>query len=160
MTWTDQIRHTTECKRGSSLDLFIQKWQKYSYPSLIADPYLPLSDDLYRNVLHNRYRSCSSMWGFHFNYESIIYYPWTANRNKLALFDVTFGYDRSIHDFTPPSYLLTYVEQLRFTSERLTIQQAMDSKKTIHSVTKSDFYWPNLLSVSKCSRNNSDMTSE
>ena len=141
-----------KCQRSSSLDLFLQKSQTYSYPSLIADPYVRFTEDLYDNVLHDRYRSCSSMWGFHFNYESIIYYPWTADRNKLALFDVTFGYDRSIHDFTPPSHLLTYIDQLKFTSKRLTVQGAMNSKKAIHSVTNSDVYWPNLLVVGKCSR--------
>jgi hypothetical protein len=142
-----------ECKRGFSLDLFINKFQKYSYPSLIADPYLRFADDLYINVLHNQYRSCTSMWGFHFRYESISYYPWTADRDKLKLFDVTFGYDRSIHDFTAPPHLFVYAEQLKFTSKRLTVQQAMNSKPPIHSITKSDVYWPNLSVVSGLSRN-------
>jgi hypothetical protein len=139
------------CKRGFTLDLFSNKFQKSSYPSLIADPYTRLSDDLYLYVLHNYYRSCTSIWGFHFRYESIIYYPWTADPDKLKLFDVTFGYDTSIHDFPPPPYLFVYVEQSKFTSKRLTTQQAMNSKKPIHSVTTSDVYWPNLSLVSRLS---------
>jgi hypothetical protein len=142
-----------ECKSGFSLDLFLNKFDKDSYPSVIADPYLRFSDDLYLNVLHNQYRSCTSMWGFHFRYESIIYYPWTADRDKLKLFDITFGYDSSIHDFPPPSHLSVYVEQLEFTSKRLTLQQAMNSKKAIHSLTTSDVYWPNLSVVSRFSTN-------
>ncbi|CAF3938692.1 unnamed protein product [Adineta steineri] len=70
-----------ECKRGLSLDLFLSKSEKYSYPSLIADPDLPFSSYAYITVLNNQYRSCSSMWGFEFNYESIIYYPWMADRD-------------------------------------------------------------------------------
>ncbi|CAF0883857.1 unnamed protein product [Adineta steineri] len=134
-----------ECKRGFSLDLFLSKSEKYSYPSLIADPDLPFSSYAYISVLNNQYRSCTSMWGFEFNYESIIYYPWMADRDKLKLFDVTFGYDRSIYDFPPRPHLFTYVEQLKFTSQRLSFQETMNSKKLIHSVNMSDIYWTNLL---------------
>ena len=143
-----------ECKRGFSLDIFMNKFQEHSYPSLIADPYLRFSDDLYMKVLNNYYRSCTSIWGFHFRYESIIYYPWTADPDKLKLFDITFGYDRLIHDFIVPSHLFVYVEQLKSASKRLTIEQAMNSKRPIHSVSTSDIYWPNLLSVFVSEMNN------
>ncbi|CAF1492846.1 unnamed protein product [Adineta steineri] len=133
-----------ECKRGFSLDLFINKSQKYSYPSLIADAFFTLSHYVYKSVLNNQYRSCTSMWGFDFNGESIIYFPWVAERDNLKLFDVTFGYDRSIHDFPPPPLLFVYVEKLKFTSQRLSFQDTMSSKKPIHSITMSDVYWTNL----------------
>lgn len=143
-----------ECKIGYSLDLFSKTFQQHSNPSLIADPYVRFSDDLYVNVLNNHYRSCTSIWGFYFRYESIVYYPWTGDPNKLKLFDITFGYDRSIHDFIPTSHLFGYVEQLKVTSKRITTQQAMNSKKSFVSATKSDVYWPSQSVVSELSRKN------
>ncbi|CAF1357474.1 unnamed protein product [Adineta ricciae] len=139
-----QIQSYYECKRGFSFDLFTKNFSRYSYPSLIADPFSPFRDNVYVNLLHNYYRSCSSIWGFFFKYESIIYYPWVGDENKLKLFDITYGYDRSIHDFIAPSHLFLYIDQLKFTSKRLTVNEVMNSKKPIYSTSTSDIYWPNL----------------
>jgi hypothetical protein len=135
------------CKRTFTLDLFLKKSDDYSYPSLIGDPITPLSDDLYIKVLNNNYRSCDSIWGFNFNFESISHYPWAADRNKLKLFDVTFGYDRSLYDFIPAPWLFNYVERLKFNEKRLSLQTVMETKKPIRSNKSSDIYWTNTKTV-------------
>ena len=136
------------CKRGFSLDLFVKRSDDFSYPSIIADAVSPLSDDLYIDVLNEKFRSCDSMWGFLFNFESVSHYPWTADKKKRKLFDITFGYDRLLYDLIPAPWLFNYVEQLKLNSKRLPMQKAMDSKKLIYSETTSDIYWPNALMVS------------
>ncbi|CAF0897825.1 unnamed protein product [Adineta steineri] len=131
------------CRHGSTLDLFINKSADYSYPSIIADALNPLSDDLYIDILNNKYRSCNTMWGFKLNHESISYYPSTTNPQKSNLFDVTFGYDRSIHEFIPHPWLYTYIEHIKFTPQRLSMQQVMNNKVKINSIKHSDIYWTN-----------------
>lgn len=137
------------CKRGFSLDLFVKKSDNFSYPSIIADAVSPLSDDLYIDVLNEKFRSCDSMWGFLFNFESVSHYPWAADKKKRKLFDITFGYDRLLYDLIPAPWLFNYVEQLKLNSKRLSMQKAMNSKKPIHSETTSDIYWTNALMVSQ-----------
>ncbi|CAF4237706.1 unnamed protein product, partial [Adineta steineri] len=131
------------CKVGFSLDLFIKKSTNYSYPSIIVDAFTELSTDLYINILNQQHRSCNSMWGFLFNFESISNYPWTKDSDKSKLIDVSFGYDRSRHDFIPHPWLFNYVEQIKFTSKRLSMQQVMSSKMPINSIENSDTYWTN-----------------
>jgi hypothetical protein len=136
------------CKRGFSLDLFLKKSDDYSYPSIITDAVSPLSDNLFIDVLNNKFRSCDSIWGLSFNFESISHYPWAADREKLKLFDITFGYDRLLYDVIPAPWLFNYVEQLKLNSKRLSMQKAMDQKKPIHSMATSDIYWTNAPTVS------------
>ncbi|CAF0897807.1 unnamed protein product [Adineta steineri] len=131
------------CKMDYSLDLFIKKSSDYSYPSMIVDAFIPLLTYEYKNILNNKYRSCDSMWGVTFNFESISNYPWAADRKKLKLFDVTFGYDRSLYDFIPHPWLYDYIEQINSTSRRLSMQQVMSNKVPINSTTYSDIYWTN-----------------
>lgn len=138
-----------QCKRGFALDLFLKKRDSFSYPSIIADIFTPISKELYIDVLNNRYRSCDSMWGFNFNFESISYYPWAGDSQTLRLFDITFGYDRSLFDLIPAPWLFNYVEKLKFNSKRLSIEEVMSSKKPIYSMTSSDLYWINTQQVSK-----------
>ncbi len=137
------------CKIGYSLDLFTNKSIDGSYPSILVDAFSPLSNDLYINVLNNQYRSCDSMWGFKFNFESITHFPWAGKRENLNLFDINFGYDRSIYDFIPAPWLFNYVDQMKFTSRRLSMKKAMENKKRIYSRTSSDIYWTNNPTVSK-----------
>jgi hypothetical protein len=139
------------CKRGFSLDLFLKKSDDFSYPSIIADAFTSLSNELYIDVLNNSFRTCDSIWGLIFNFESISNYPWAADKEKLKLFDVTFGYDRLLYDLVPAPWLFNYVEQLKMTSKRLSIQKVMDSKKPIHSITTSNIYWINASTVSNLS---------
>jgi len=135
------------CKRAFSLDLFLKKSDDFSYPSIIGDSLTPLSNELYINVLNNQFRSCDSIWGLIFNFESITNYPWNADQKKLQLFDITFGYDRSLYDFVPAPWLFNYVEQLKSNSTRLSIEKVMERKKVIHSNTTSDIYWTNTPTV-------------
>ena len=135
------------CKRGYSLDLFLKD---SSYPSMIADALTPFTDQLYRKTLNNHYRSCDSIWGMRFNFESITHYPWTGERSNLKLFDITFGYDRLIYDFIPHPWLFNYIEELKFTSKRRSIEDVMRRKKFIHSSSSSsNLYWTNTQTVLK-----------
>jgi hypothetical protein len=135
------------CKRGFSLDLFLKKSNNSSYPSIIVDALTPLSNEFYINILNSKYRSCDSIWGLLFNFESITNYPWNSDKKYLNLFDITFGYDRSLYDFIPPPWLFDYIEQIKFNSKRLSIEQVINSKKQIHSQTTSDIYWTNTQTV-------------
>ena len=130
------------CKRGYSLDLFLND---SSYPSIIADPLTPFSDRLYRYTLEEDYRSCDSIWGLRFNFESITNYPWAGKKKNLQLFDLTFGYDRAIYDFVPRPWLYNYIERLKFNSKRLPIDEVMKKKKPIQS--PSQIYWTNTQTV-------------
>ncbi|CAF4372515.1 unnamed protein product [Rotaria sp. Silwood2] len=145
-----------QCKRGFTLDLFLKKYDNSAYPSIIADPLIPISKELYIDVLYNNFRSCDSMWGFVFNFESISNYPWAADSQNLKLFDITLGYDRSVYDLIPAPWLFNYVEQLTFNSKRLSIEKAMSSKKPIHSITISDNYWTNTLTLSSMQQEKSN----
>ncbi|CAF2941354.1 unnamed protein product [Rotaria sp. Silwood2] len=145
-----------QCKRGFTLDLFLKKYDNSAYPSIIADPLVPISKELYIDVLYNNFRSCDSMWGFIFNFESISNYPWAADSQNLKLFDITLGYDRSVYDLIPAPWLFNYVEQLTFNSKRLSIEKAMSSKKPIHSITISDNYWTNTLTLSSMQQKKSN----
>ena len=150
MMTSDNHRTTSDlqCRRGISLDLFIKQANHSSYPSIIADPFSPITTDLHVAVLHNQYRSCDSMWGVLFNFESLSYYPWTGDREKMKLFDATFGYDRSVYDFTPQPWLFNYVDRITLSPNRLSMHEVMRSKKVIHSETPSDVYWTNIPTVS------------
>ncbi|CAF1673001.1 unnamed protein product, partial [Adineta ricciae] len=132
-----------QCKRGYSLDLFNIDKRNQSYPSIIADPFTPISNDFYVKVLHNRYRSCNSMWGMIQTHESLSYYPWSSDQQKMKLFDVTFGYDRSVYDFVPPPWLMNYIDGIDQTSKRLSLKHVMTNKKPIHSPSNTDDYWIN-----------------
>ncbi len=136
------------CKRGFSLDLFLKKSANDSYPSIIADALTPLSKELYHDLLNRNFRSCDSIWGFTFNFESIINYPWAADQNNLKLFDITFGYNRLIYDLIPVPWLFNYLEQIKSNSKRLSIENVMTRKKAILSRTNSDIYWTNTSTVS------------
>ncbi|CAF1633548.1 unnamed protein product, partial [Adineta ricciae] len=129
-----------QCKSGYSLDLFNIDERNQSYPSIIADPFTPITNSFYVKVLHNQYRSCNSMWGILFNFESLSYYPWSGDREKMKLFDVTFGYDRSVYDFVPPPWLINYIDGIDHTPKRLSLKQVMTNKKPINSPSNRDDY--------------------
>lgn len=137
-----------QCKRGFTLDMFSKKYHPFSYPSIIADPFNIMSGELYVDVLNNLFRTCDSMWGFIFNFESITNYPWMADDQNLKLFDITFGYDRSIYDFVPAPWLFNYVDRLEIYSKRMSIQEAISSKKPINSDTKMNSFLASLPPVS------------
>ncbi|CAF1144546.1 unnamed protein product [Rotaria magnacalcarata] len=137
------------CKRGYTLDLFLKQYAHAGYPSIIADPLTPISNELYHDVLNNRFRTCDSMWGFIFNFESIGHYPWTTDNQNLKLFDITFGYDRSMYDLIPAPWLFNYVERLKFNSKRMSVEKVMSSKKPIYSVMSSNVYWTNTPTISQ-----------
>ncbi|CAF1688527.1 unnamed protein product, partial [Adineta ricciae] len=150
--WRNKPNDTLEefqCKRGYSLDLFNIDERNQSYPSIIADPFTPISNDFYVKVLHNRYRSCNSMWGIQFNFESLSYYPWSGDRQKTKLFDVTFGYDRSVYDFVPPPWLMNYIDGIDQTSKRLSLEQVMNNKKSVNSLQRKELFWTNEQSNAK-----------
>lgn len=132
------------CKRSYSLDLL---WKHSSYPSIIADPLTAFNPQLYRQILNDQYRSCDSIWGLDFNYESITNYPWTGERTNRELFDVTFGYDRNIYDFIPQPWLFNYIDRLKFTPNRRSMEDVMRRKKFIHSPSSSNLYWTNTPTV-------------
>ncbi|CAF1395355.1 unnamed protein product [Adineta ricciae] len=132
-----------QCKRGYSLDLFMKDNENQSYPSIIADPFTPITNSFYVKVLHNQYRSCNSMWGMIQTHESLSYYPWSGDREKMKLFDVTFGYDRSVYDFVPPPWLINYIDGIDQTPKRLSLKQVMTNKKPINSPSNRDDYWIN-----------------
>ncbi|UJR29854.1 hypothetical protein I4U23_017397 [Adineta vaga] len=142
------IQSNFQCKLGYSLDLFLKDSQNQSYPSIIADPFSPISNDLYVKILNNQYRSCNSMWGVYFNYESLSYYPWTGDREKLKLFNVSFGYDRSVYDFIPDPWLMNYIDQIIDASRRLSLEQVMKNKQPINVASNKEIYWTNLPSNS------------
>ncbi|CAF1045972.1 unnamed protein product [Adineta ricciae] len=137
------IKHDFLCKSGYALDLFVKTSNDLSNPSIIADSYAPIVNDLYVDVLNNQYRSSNSMWGLIFNFESISNYPTAADREKLKFFNVTFGYDRSIYEFVPGPWLFDYVDQIIDTSKRLSLKQVMTNKKPINSPSNTDDYWIN-----------------
>ena len=130
------------CHRGFALDLFSRKDNRVSYPSINTHALTSFSDQLYSNVLHLQFRTRDSMWGLNFNFESISHYPWAADREKLALFDLTFGYDRQIYDFVPQPWLFDYVERLKFNTSRLTLEKAMEEKRLVRSPRDGNSYWP------------------
>ena len=140
-----EYQSSHQCKRGSTLDLFLNK---FSSPSIIADLFTPFSKELYIDVLNSNFRTCNSIWGFVFNFESVTNYPWTADNHILKLFDVTYGYDRSIYDFIPAPWLFNYVEQLKFGTKRLSMHKALSTKKPIHSIKDPDIYWNSASTVS------------
>ncbi|UJR29853.1 hypothetical protein I4U23_017396 [Adineta vaga] len=143
-----EIQPDFQCIRGYSLDLFLKDSQTQSYPSIIADPFSPISNDLYVKILNNQYRSCNSMWGVYFKEESLSYYPWTGDREKLKLFDVSFGYDRSVYDFIPDPWLMNYVDRIIDSSKRLSLEQVMKNKQPINVASNKEIYWTNLPSNS------------
>ncbi|UJR29852.1 hypothetical protein I4U23_017395 [Adineta vaga] len=128
------------CKVGYALDLFHKDSNDLSYPSIIADSYASISNELYVDVLNNLYRSQNSMWGLIFNFESISNYPTAADKDKLRLFNVTYGYDRSIYEFIPWPWLFNYVDSITKTPKRLSLEEVMKKKKTINSSSN----WMNL----------------
>ncbi|CAF1372739.1 unnamed protein product [Didymodactylos carnosus] len=122
------------CKRSFALDLFLSN---SSYPSIIAEGATPLDDKLYVNVLNKSFRSNDSIWGLIFNFESIIYYPWAGDRKRLKLFDITYGYDRSLYDLTPRPWLFACIDRLT----NISIEKAIQNKKEISSNVTT--YWTN-----------------
>ena len=135
------------CKYGVSLDLFSKKNEYLYYPSIVTDAVAHLTHTLYTDTLHRLYRSPESIWGFIFNFESIGNYPWAADSTILKLFNVTFGYDRNIYDFTPTPWLFNYVAHLKPDGQIMPIETVMNNKKTILSDRNRNLYWPNHQSV-------------
>jgi hypothetical protein len=135
------------CKSGYSLSLFLKESDKFSYPSIIADVSLSSAKQFYTNVLNKKFRSPSSVWSLFFNFESIINYPSAANRDLLKLFNVTFGYDRSVYDFIPTPWLFGFVHRLVNISKRLSMIEAMGHKTPIHPLINSNQYWTNTPTV-------------
>lgn len=123
------------CKGSYSLDILTKSERYNSYPSIIVDGFIPLSNNLYKNILNKFYRSCDSIWGFIFNFESITHYPWAGNKNSLKLFDISFGYDRSIYDFIPKPWLYNYIEKLKDNSNRLSIKEVIQMKKSLLNIS-------------------------
>jgi hypothetical protein len=124
--------NSIECQIGYSLDLFLNQLK----PSIIVDSLTKFNEELYLNELNSKYRSFDSIWGIRFNFESISNYPWNKDENYLKLFDIKYGYDRSIYDFIPKPWLFNYIEQIH----KLTIEQIIQMKKPISS---SNIYWIN-----------------
>ncbi|CAF0780441.1 unnamed protein product [Didymodactylos carnosus] len=119
------------CQSGVSLDLFGRNNGQFkSYPSILTNKMLVLDDKLWRDVL-SQFRSYDSVWGFHFDGESIDYYPWASEYKKLRLFDVTMGYNRQLYDWITPGYLLHYVPNITNPSLRLSANNVMVMKKSV-----------------------------
>ena len=138
---SEVISPDIRCQKGIALEYFLHRTANYSYPSIIADSLMPMSDELYLKVLNSTFRSRSSIWGFYFNFESISNYPWAADRKYLNLFDITFGYDRALYDVVPGPWLFNYVDQLKPGERRLSLKEVLQKKTPIRSTNEMNFSW-------------------
>jgi hypothetical protein len=126
-----------ECIKSPALELFTHG---SPYPSLRTNGAYQNEKELFGNVLTRHYRSPESIWGLYFNWESIVYYPWSGEKSTLSFFDITQGYDRYLYDVAVDAYLLSYVPGF-LPGTRLSIDAAISSKKPTPSYVTASTLW-------------------
>lgn len=123
-----------QCRTTRSIEAFNDT---KIYPSVAVHRF-SISRGGLHTVLSKQFRSLTSVWGFSFSHESIIYYPWAANQYLLQLFNITTGYNRKMYDVLLPVYLHMYIPAL--TKNRLTLNQVLKDKENKSFVDSSILY--------------------
>lgn len=141
-TWTP-----ISCKLSYSLDVFADTRETMAYPSIYVDGFPLFSTSFFRDTLSRQYRSPESIWGFYFNFESSVSYPWAADPNSLNLFNITHSYNRQKHDFLTVPWLFDYVHLLSAQPPQMTFDEVISRKKPIISKQNHPSYWTNTISV-------------
>ena len=116
------------CQKSPALELFSNQKQK---PSIIAEAYTSVTDELYGKALYPYHDGETTKWGLALDGESFAYYPTIATNHRLTfLFDILIGYDRRYFDLIHDVHMNDYIDQItdKSSGQRLTIEKVMLNK--------------------------------